>query len=164
MKLIQAITVGAGGVTSITLSSIPNTYDDLLLFYNGANTAGITFNNDTGTNYSQQTLRGSGASVSATSNSGVAFLQIGLQADASDMVNSRVYMPEYKGSAAKTTSVDTIGARNVTSTVFQATIAGRWSNTAAINSIKIDWFASTYPQNTTVYLYGITKGSGGATV
>lgn len=164
MKLIQAITVGAGGVTSITLSSIPNTFSDLVLFYNGANTAGITFNGDTATNYSQRVLRGSGAAVSATTNTGVAWLQIGLQADTTDMVNTRLYIPEYMGSALKTTSVDTIGARNVTSSVFQATLAGQWSSTAAINSIRIDWFASTYPQNTTVYLYGITKGSGGATV
>lgn len=164
MQLISSVTVGAGGVTSISFNSIPATFTDLTLIYCGANTAGITFNNDTGSNYNQLFLRGNGASTLTQKTVLGSFgVQIGVQSDASDLVNSTTIIPNYAGSSAKTVSVDAISERN-SSTSFQFLNAGGWTGTAAITSIKIEWFASTYPEFTTAYLYGILKGSGGATV
>jgi len=162
--LIAAVTVGAGGTTSIAFNAIPQTYTDLVLVYSAYNTAAVLFNNDTAGNYSQRVLRGSGTAVTSTSSSSVTFgIQIGLQNSSSDLINSATTIPNYAGSTTKTVSVDMVGERNF-SAAFQAIIAGRWTGTAAITSIRIEWSGSTYPQGSTAYLYGTLKGSGGATV
>jgi hypothetical protein len=162
--LISSVTVGAGGATSISFNSIPGTFTDLVLVYCGANTAAITFNGDTAGNYSQRWLRGTGASVQVQSSSGNTWgVQIGAQSNTADIINSAALIPNYTGSTAKMVSVDFVGESN-NATTFQYILAGQWTGTAAITSITINWFGTTYPQHTTAYLYGTLKGAGGATV
>ena len=60
----------SSNTSSITFSSIPQTYTDLVLIINGGNTGAvqvaIRFNGDTGNNYSNQSLTGNGATAYAT--------------------------------------------------------------------------------------------------
>lgn len=162
--LISSVTVGAGGVTSISFNSIPGSFTDLVLVFCGANTAAITFNNDTAANYNQRLLRGNGGSVATLTSSGNTFgIQVGAQSNTADIINSAALIPNYTGSTAKMVSADFIGESN-NATTFQYILAGQWTGTAAITSITINWFSTTYPQHTTAYLYGTLKGAGGATV
>jgi len=70
---IATQTVGSGGASTITFSSIPSTYTHLQLRIiaqtsrSGAITDGmnIQFNGDTGSNYSQHWLQGNGSAVTA---------------------------------------------------------------------------------------------------
>lgn len=72
---ISTVTVGAGGSSSISFSSIPSTYKHLqirLLAQSNRATYGTdsilgTLNSDTGANYAYHVLRGDGGSASATS-------------------------------------------------------------------------------------------------
>ncbi len=70
---IDKVDVGAGGVSSITFSSIPSTYKHLqirgILRTNDTgswNNQQIRFNSDTGSNYAFHTLSGDGSAASAT--------------------------------------------------------------------------------------------------
>ena len=74
---IQTVTVGAGGSASVTFSSIPATYKHLQIrgilrsSYSPSNTSmRLTFNSDTGNNYSSHFLMSTGSSVTAGNDSG----------------------------------------------------------------------------------------------
>ena len=69
---IATVTVGSGGSSSISFSSIPSTYKHLqvrcIARSSRTQNSGygvIRFNSDTGTNYSYHSLAGDGASASA---------------------------------------------------------------------------------------------------
>jgi hypothetical protein len=68
---IATSTVGSGGVTSVTFSSIPSTYKHLQIRYTAATNDGnynaliIRHNSDTGANYAWHAMYGNGATPSA---------------------------------------------------------------------------------------------------
>lgn len=79
---IATVTVGAGGSSSISFSSIPSTYKHLQLrgivrttdtsaAASDGNYIGIRFNGDTGANYVAHNLYGNGGSAVATSGTGL---------------------------------------------------------------------------------------------
>jgi hypothetical protein len=68
---IATTTVGSGGSSTITFSSIPATFTHLQLRYIAQNTVAnyyvkMQFNSDTGTRYATHYLNGSGSAVSAS--------------------------------------------------------------------------------------------------
>lgn len=172
--LISSATVGAGGVTSVTFSSIPQTYTDLTLVISGrsalaAVTSGqyIRFNSDaTGGNYAFRALFGNGATASVTG-SIYGFLGngVGASATASTFGNALIFIPNYTNALKKIFSVDLVGENNA-ATAEQRIVAGSWNSTAAISTISVNFEdeGSNTVQYSTVYLYGTLKGSGGATV
>lgn len=173
MTLIATSTVGAGGASGINFTSIPATYTDLLITistrisYAGV-IAGLyaNFNNDyTNGNYSRRALSGNGSSVSSTS--GASFIQIGLapgnNSTSNTFGNASLYIPNYAGSTTKSASVDNVTENNA-SEAYQWITAGLWNSTAAINSINIYSDGGNHVQYATASLYGILKGSGGASV
>jgi hypothetical protein len=69
---IATVTVGSGGSSSITFSSIPSTYKHLQIralmqstVSSGGDSIKFTINSDTGSNYARHTLQGDGASAVA---------------------------------------------------------------------------------------------------
>lgn len=174
MQKIAAVTVGAGGATSIDLTSIPGTFTDLMIVFSlredtaiVANSPRVRINGDTGANYiSVRYLLGSGSAVSSSGGtSGQTFFFLnygsnGASSTSSTFSNGIMYFPNYAGSTVKNFSADSVAENNAT-TGYQTLGSGQWSGSAAINSISI--YNANYLQNSTVYVYGITKGSGGAT-
>jgi hypothetical protein len=81
---IATQTVGAGGASSITFSSIPSTYTHLQLRIIGRtdySSAGPTnmflrFNGDTGNNYSTHNIHGNGSTASAIGDSSNPFMYV----------------------------------------------------------------------------------------
>ena len=71
MTLIASNTVGSGGVSSVTFSSIPATYTDLLLKINARDSQSAVYGNPyvqfngSSTGYTGKGLQGSGSSVSS---------------------------------------------------------------------------------------------------
>ena len=179
MELISSVTVGSGGASNITFSSIPATYTDLVLVISGRTATAIIsdamkmqFNNDTGSNYSSRSLyTDSVSSVNSTSYSSIGyFLNVGWFPAANNTANLfsnfAVTIPNYAGSATKTVSFDSVTETNGGTLNGGLTIsAGLWNSTAAITSIKIYGdYGQNLVENSTAYLYGILKGSGGASV
>ena len=74
-KKIAIVTVGAGGASSIEFTSIPNTYSNLLVVLSvrtskaGSYTGsfGMQFNGDTGSNYTNRDLYGTGSVAGSAS-------------------------------------------------------------------------------------------------
>ena len=171
MTLISTITVGVGGATIANFTSIPQTFTDLAILWSARSSyAGIddwtncNFNNNT-TGPTLRQLYGNGSS--AASGSG-AYFELGRMvannATANTFGSVMTYIPNYTSSNYKSWSYDSVGENNAT-TAYQYIAAGLWANTAAITSIAISPAnGPNFLQYSTFSLYGILKGSGGATV
>lgn len=165
MKKIQSTTVGATAVASIEFTSIPGTFDDLLIVYSGrtnrasevVDNINIGFNGTT-TNLTSIYLVGTGtAVVSSTSLNRFGGFATGASATASTFSNSLVYIPNYAGSTNKSFSVDSVTETNGTQS-YQIFSAGLWSQTSAITSVSFTSNTSdSFVQYSSATLYGIKK-------
>jgi hypothetical protein len=150
-----AATTGTGA-TSVTLSSIPATYTDLILIMNGtassATNVYVRFNGDTGSNYSSTRITGNGSSASSDRNSNYTSLQSFFGYYDTTVGTTLMQVMNY----ANTTTYKTALARyNYTTNEVSAAV-GLWRSTSAINSITIlTSNAATFPTSTTFTLYGI---------
>ena len=166
MTLIGSpITVGSGGVSSVTFSSIPATYTDLIV-------KASTRSTDTSANFtaigmqlngnessaSWKLLYGNGSGAYSGSNSGYADTGFSSSANTTTntFANMEIYLPNYTSSNYKSWSVDSTTENNATEAIASMR-AGLWSNTAAITSIALSSRAGNFIQYSTFYLYGISN-------
>lgn len=160
---IASNTVGAGGVASVTFSSIPSTYTDLILKFSARNAADssqgfITFNGSA-TSYTGKRLYGSGSAASSDAGNTTNFNPSCVTASsytASTFGNAEVYIPNYAGSNYKSVSIDAVTENNAT-TAYGGVFAGLWSNTAAITSITVTANGGNLAQYSTFTLYGVSN-------
>lgn len=171
MTLISTVTVGSGGAATINFTSISSGFTDLFLVYAGrtdrasaVDGVAITFNGST-TGYSERVLYGNGASALSESDTAYPYgYTTGNSATSNTHGSMGFYIPNYAGSTNKSISIDSVGENNAT-TAFQSITAALWSNTSAITSLALQpKFGSNFLQHSSASLYGILKGSGGATV
>jgi hypothetical protein len=157
---IATVTVGAGGTSSVTFSSIPSTYQHLqmrgIFRPIGASWIIANFNGDNAGNYSMHDLRGNGSSASG----GVAiepyvyFILGGTTASntfAAGVIDILDYANTNKFKTLRSLSgIDTNGGGNIDLT------SGSWRNTAAISSIVLTLNSGTnIPEYSQFALYGI---------
>jgi hypothetical protein len=174
MTLISTVTVGSGGAASISLTSIPQTFTDLLLQVNcrAATATGTTISfyvNNNGANiYSQKNIDGDGGSTGSngtSSTSGFNFAHNSSTQTANTFGNSSIYIPNYTGSTNKWVGIDSVASNNTYSSALLARVtSGFYASTAAITQLDLLYASGNLAQYSTVSLYGILKGSGGATV
>lgn len=165
-KLIASSTVGAGGASSITFSSIPQTYTDLVVRVSArTDRSGFTYDNirtypnGSSANLSDRYLLGYGSGVvSATDTSGLGAAGAdGASATANTFSNVEVYIPNYTSSNYKSFSTDAVLENNATDG-RQGMTASLWSSTSAITSLQIvPSSGPNFVQYTTAYLYGISN-------
>jgi len=161
MTLIETITVGSGGAASIEFTGIANDLgQDLQVVLSargsGGTQAAVTFNSDTGSNYSYVRLRGSGSSVlsqSGTTTSIEAGGVVPTSYTADTFSSCSFYVSNYAATAAKSISIETTTENNDTSSFIFMQAAG-YSQTAAISSIKLA--NSSFVEHTTASLYAIS--------
>ena len=162
---IETQTLGSAAAT-VTFSSILSTYTDLVLVANiQVNTGGgpiVTFNADTGSNYSVTRLWGAGSSASSNRSSSQTGIDIG--ADAAASITADIYTPyifnimNYSNSTTYKTSLLTLrtatGGYGGTGEVNQS--VGLWRNTNAINSITLTAaYSRNFQSGSSFTLYGI---------
>jgi hypothetical protein len=139
---------------SITFSSIPSTYTDLVLVTNFAATTalnnGVTFNSDTGTNYSDTDLGSNGTAISSTRQSNFSYIRAGYVDTTSERAMSIVNIMNY---ANATTNKSVLLRWNSDS--YSYARIGLWRNTAAITSITCTAVGGSFTANSTFALYGI---------
>lgn len=170
-ELLSTITVGAGGVASITFSSFPNDGTDLLVVCSARDTttnglAYVVLNADsTASNYERRMLFSNGTSTSSTSSTNIPFFHIvNSSQTASTFGSAQVLIPDYAGSAAKTISIQAITEGSST-TGYANLVSGNWTGTAAVTSVTLTKNGTgLFVEGSTATLYKITKGSGGASV
>ena len=169
MELIEAKTL-ASNTATITFSSIPQTYTDIVLRYSTRSTVAdgsapsqnqaIRFNSDTGANYKLILLAGSTPSTaeSAITTTGTSIFwnyATSPNATANTFSNGEIYIPNYTSSNYKSASIDGVTENNSTTSNVNLT-AALWNNTDAINTITItDTNSGSFVTNSTFYLYGI---------
>jgi len=161
MTLIASNTVGSGGVSSVTFSSIPATYTDLVAKVSArqsnANIYGAINMQLNGTDGAMIFLQGDGASASSTNNSGVFQpISAGASATANTFGNVEVYIPNYISSNNKSVSSDSVGENNAT-TAYSRLVAGIYTVTSAITSVTFTSNSGSFNQYSTFYLYGISS-------
>jgi hypothetical protein len=125
--------------SSVTFSSIPGTYTDLVIvcqvaFVTAANEIRLRFNSDSGSNYSYTRLKGNGSSASSDRYSNDNHIHIGSPGNDAVIGNSINQINNY----SNTTTYKTVVSRsNFTNRELIAT-AGTWRSTAAITTVYID--------------------------
>ena len=143
---------------SVTFSSISGSYTDLVLVVNCAISSGtgnskLQFNSDTGTNYSQTSVEGTGSSAV----SGRYSTQSQIYLEGSGFLNTTfqnvkiINIQNY----ANTTTNKTVLVRNGGAGAGVDAIVGLWRSTSAITSLTITTTASTFVSGSTFTLYGI---------
>lgn len=165
-ELIASQTLGSDA-SSITLSSIPATFDDLVCVAHLRGTeAGVAtrslrmrLNGDTGSNYSYRWLRGSGSAATSGSNTNV-YSYMGIipaaTATANTFASVEIVIPNYAGSANKSVSSTSASENNATAADI-VVAANLWSSASAITSIQLYPESDNLISGSSVYLYGITK-------
>ena len=150
----------SSAASSITFSSIPSTYTDLVLVTNfgttvGGYITGIKLNNDTGANYSTVSLYGSSQGVIAYKRTndtlGMNFSNWFGTSTTLAGSNGIYHIMNYSNT---TTYKTAIGRSNDASMQTEATV-GLWRNTAAVTSVNFWVDTTTLKAGSTAALYGI---------
>ena len=157
---LSTVTVGASGASTIEFTSIPQTFTDLKLVVSlrtttvGAEAVLIQFNGLT-TNLSGRRLYGDGQNPTSDTLTNIRFAINTASETANVFSNGEFYIPNYTSANNKSLSIDGVSENNATAAI-QSLVAGLWSSTAAITSIKLLGNASgNFVQYSTATLYGI---------
>jgi hypothetical protein len=162
---LATITLSAA-TASVTFAGIPNTYKHLQIrsLYKVNNTNGgssrITYNGDSGNNYSSHYLIGDGSSASAGAVTSSPFAWVGVgDQSTSNFGVSVLDVLDYANVSKNKTHRALSGVDNNGSGVIVLT-SGAWLNTSAINSITLTPQSNTTPTNTYLQysqfsLYGV---------
>ena len=171
MDSIATITVGSGGASTVTFSSIPSTYAHLQIRAFVQTNRGtyatdsyyLQFNNDTGSNYNYGWIRGNGSTAAAyhyPSAQTMAYVESasGTTVSPNAFGGAVIDILDYQNTN-KYKTIRTLSGTDVNGTVagyggFVYLSSGLWMNTSAITSIKITG-DSTFQNYTTFALYGI---------
>ena len=129
----------SSSVSSVTFSSIPATYTDLVLItttkVSVVNDMRLRFNSDTGSNYSMIYLSGNGTSTFSGRETSITGLQIDAYGapDNNNNSNAIVHIQNY----SNTTTYKTALARANNAGLGLDAVFGLWRSTSAINSIEL---------------------------
>ena len=173
MQVIEHYEVPSGGVSSIVLDEIPDTFTDLYLVFSlrsfptntrGYDDMGMRLNGST-TNYSDRFLRTREGAVSSGAGSGTSLAAFSMNRyEDNTFATGSVYIPNYTSSNPKSISNDGYSTGNTTTSVTGGILAGLWNDSTAINSITLlSLNGNSILQYSSATLYGILAGSDGTT-
>jgi hypothetical protein len=162
---IATVTVGAGGQSSISFSSIPSTFKHLQIRAMARTTntgvdnyGSIIFNGDTAANYTYHDLQGNGSTASATglASQNANYLQryAGAGAAASIFGVSVTDILDYQNTN-KYKTIRNLGGDDRNGAGFIYLTSGAWLSTSAVTSITITPEANNWAQYSSFALYGI---------
>ena len=158
---IQVLTTTNATTNSVTFTSIPQTYTDLVLVCSvlGATNANWTvtgqYNSDTAGNYSFTSLNGNGSSAASSRAPNYTHFQVaGINGgiNTSTPVTGILQVMNYSNTTTYKTSFTRDGDSG--GVALQTHL---WRNTAAIN--RLDFIASTWSAGSTFTIYGILKAA-----
>ncbi len=161
---IQTTTVGAGGASTITFSSIPSTYKHLQIRYVARVTGATTldnltmrFNNTSGTAYSTHFLQGNGTNPATTAwvTTNGSELYVGRLTGASSTSGifgvGVIDILDYTNTN-KNKTVKTLALQDQNGSGEAYVLSGLFNSTNAITEIN---FLNSYAQHSSFALYGI---------
>jgi hypothetical protein len=161
---ISTTTVGAGGVASITFSSIPSTYSHLQIrglnkdtqAAPGTQVLSVQFNGDTAANYSFHRLTGNGSTASAAAGTSTTLFYTGstILNVANTFGTFILDILDYKDTNKYKTARSLDGS-DANGSGEISLRSGSWRNTAAITSITLTPTGTGIAQYSSFALYGI---------
>lgn len=166
MVLLASSIVTGSSVATVDFSSIPATYQHLLICVSARTTAGavaallMTVNNDTGANYDLQILSGIAAAASATELIGqTSWTMIGLPIAANKVGIAQIFLEDYVSTAHHKTCIAPTARFYGTASGDLALNfrGGLWRNTAAINRVTFTPSAGNIDVGSEFTIYGIPK-------
>jgi len=164
---IATVTVGSGGSSTITFSSIPSTYKHLQIRWIGRSTRSlfvdgsiVRFNGDSGSNYSKHNLYGTGlgsvGGENSTSQTGINLGDtIGATATSGNFTPGVIDILDYQNTSKYKTLKALQGYNFDSNTSVIGFKSGLWMSTSAITSITITPEIANYAQYSSFALYGI---------
>jgi hypothetical protein len=163
---LQKTTLTSTAAT-VTLSSIPQGYTDLVLVMSplrDATSGGyITaqFNSDSASNYSNTAMYGTGTTSLSSRTTSQTFCYINWSLSTLSTTEPNAIIASFQNYSNTTTNKTYISRANAASTGVDA-IVGLWRNTAAISTIAISRTTGSFASGSTFSLYGIAASNVGA--
>ena len=158
--LLETITVGEAGASSISFQNIPQTgYTDLKIVTSLRSTTttspvAIKFGSVT-TGYSWRRIYGNGSAASSgTDTSNYWLIMDNTNNTGNTFTNDDIYIPNYASSNAKSVSIDNVLEQNGTSGEMQL-LAGLCTSTSPISQITFTPLSGNFAQYSTFSLYGL---------
>jgi hypothetical protein len=141
---------------SVTFSSIPGGYKDLVIFTNYLGNGGESgtryrFNSDSGANYSYVLAQGDGTNASWGSSSSFTGVIGFATATATVAALQKLQISDY----AATDKHKSVLVRSDRANQLTAMAAARWANTSAITNITINSLGSNFAAGSTFRLLGV---------
>jgi len=158
---IATQTVGSGGASSITFASIPSTYTHLQIRCSTLSSSSfsntlVTFNGDTGANYTYHQLVGNGSSASAYGAASQNNAVLGQQGTTTYPAAEIMDILDYANTNKYKTVRDLSGTdSNNTGQGLIILRSSVWMNTNAITSITLTNGGGNYAQYSSFALYGV---------
>ena len=154
----------SSSAASVTFSSIPATYTDLVLKvsarsdFAGTDIIKYTINSDSGSNYSWTQLLGNGSAASSTRGSNT-YARGGYIDNANQTASTfgsvEIYLPNYTSTSSRPASVFSADETNATAANIGA-FATLYAGTAAISSLVFSSInGGNFISGSSFYLYGI---------
>lgn len=153
---IATTTVSGSSTISVTFSSIPSTYTDLIIVSQYKSVSNnyliMRFNGDTGSNYSRTELTGNGSTATSSRFSNEAYAYVSsLYAPTGDWETAISQINNYSNTTTYKTMISRV---NTPTQAVNATI-NLWRSTSALNTVLITAIGSGYDVGSTFTLYGI---------
>ena len=154
---IGTVTVGSGGASSITFSSIPSTYTHLQIRMfaqttNGNTDSTISINGNSSV-YRHQ-LYGNGSSASANATSGDAYIIFTPGNTANTFGPAIIDILDYTN-ANKNTTVRAFSGRDLNGSGYVGIGSALFTGLGPVTSITLNGFSTSYAQYSSFALYGI---------
>ena len=160
--LIASNTIGSGGASSVTFTSIAQTYTDLKLVISSRSVAADTSDglylkiNTSASSFLQSRVYGSGTAVTSNQTpTNIVTLDDAANNTANVFGSADIYLPYYTASTNKAYYAYSVEEQNGTASYIQL-LSGLWNGTAAITEINL-YYGSTsnIAQYSSFSLYGI---------
>ncbi len=164
-EAIATQTLGSN-TTTVTFSSIPSTYTDLVIVLNGKNGSAtntditIQFNSDTGNNYSFTYLYGNGTTVGTGRVTNYPDGRLGYYTTpgTTDGYMGIIQIMNYSNTTTNKTMITRSSSLSSNTTYpGTETIVNLWRSTSAITTVAINSPTSTFATGSTFNLFGIAS-------
>lgn len=150
-------TVVPSSTSSVTITNIPQTYDDLVIIINGKRPSGGTadiafqFNGDTGSNYGRERILGNGSTGSASNEANSTQANVGVLTSATQSTGI-FHILQYRNASM----YKSIIGKSVAPTEYVKLAVGTYRSIAPIDSIKI--LNGNYDTGTVIAVFGLRAG------
>ena len=165
-ELIASSVVGSGGAASITFSSVPATFTDLLVHVSArtsraSNGDYILLSLNSAQANSGRSLWGYGTTVVSGTATNNILIVPGATATASTFSTIEIYIPNYTSTTNKSVSTTSSAEDNAASSQGNSAGALLWSSgsasSGAVTSVTLTGRFNAFVVFSSAYLYGITK-------